>query len=122
MAAGSRARARGALARSEAAHAVVAWLLGFRVTSIEIYDRGGQVRGQMNFDMRCPARQRACIAEAAGITSDIDRAMWVIFLLAGIEAELRLCPRDGVIAHHASRSAGGRRLRDHLMIDAVLRG
>ena len=55
----------------EAAHAVIAWLLGYRVLWLRLYDEREKRRGRMELFKRNPPRQRRLIeaAEAIILTS-----------------------------------------------------
>jgi hypothetical protein len=106
----------------EAGHAVIGRLLGYKILSIEIFAKGGTVRGWTEVEPRHQPHQLVCIREAEAIIPDISRAMMVVMVLAGIEAELQLGPYEAVYRDYVGIRGRSGLPGDHVALTRLICG
>jgi hypothetical protein len=80
----------------EAGHAVVGWLLGYRIVSVRLASKSNrEYRGITKFG-RCTEWHRNCVLDARQVCPKIEAALDIVVHLAGGQAEEMIVPYDGV--------------------------
>ena len=91
---------------AEAAHAVIAWLYGFKVASVQLST--DPAKGLTTLARRDPSVTLRLISEASEISGNLVIAIFVMIRLAGIAAEMTLVDADETFGDYRSELDAGR--------------